>query len=173
MDGNLDELEVGTGTSDRLVDDSNDDDIDRLSLTEDLVEDTTSSDEKVDDDRSIEEEDDLTVSVDSPTTEEVAIGVLAVKVSVGERVRYDVENELSDIVTVVGVAVGTDDIETAEELELSAIEDPKLWLLENSLLLEDTPNPEVHVPELTVHDVIGVDVNSGLIEDPSGEDDVT
>jgi len=108
--------------------------------------------------------------------------VLGVKVSVGDRVRYDVENELSDMVTVVGVAVGTGDIETAELLELSPVEDDfskddntdevsKLWLLEISLLLEDIPDSEVVVSELMVKDVPADDVDSSLIEDPS-EDDV-
>ena len=107
--------------------------------------------------------------------------VLGVKVSVGDRVRYDVENELSDMVTVVGVAVGTGDIETPELLELSAVEDDfskdddtdevsKLWLLEISLLLEDIPDSEVVVSELMVKDVPADDVDSSLIEDPSEDD---
>ena len=78
---------MGTCTSDSLVDDSNDDDIDRLLLTDDLVEVTISVEEKVEDDRPIEEEDDPTVSVDSLTIVEVAISVLSVKLSVGDRVR--------------------------------------------------------------------------------------
>lgn len=78
---------MGTCTSDSLVDDSNDEDIDRLLLTDDLVEVTTSVEEKVEDDRPIEEEDDPTVSVDSLTIVEVAISVLSVKLSVGDRVR--------------------------------------------------------------------------------------
>ena len=78
---------MGTSTSDSLVDDSNDEDIDRLLLTDDLVEVTTSVEEKVEDDRPIEEEDDPTVSVDSLTIVEVAISVLSVKLSVGDRVR--------------------------------------------------------------------------------------
>ena len=148
------------------------------------MEDDVSSDEKVDDDRPIEDEDDLTVSVDSLTIDEVAISVLSVKLSVGDRVKYDVENELSDIVNVVGLAVGTGDIETVEELELSPIEEdsskeddaevPKLWLLEMSLLLEDTVRDfEVTLPELMVDDVLGLEVESGLVEDPSKEDDST
>lgn len=148
------------------------------------MEDDVSSDEKVDDDRPIEDEDDLTVSVDSLTIDEVAISVLSVKLSVGDRVKYDVENELSDMVTVVGLAVGTGDIETVEELELSLIEEdsskeddaevPKLWLLEMSLLLEDTVRDfEVTLPELMVDDVLGLEVESGLVEDPSKEDDST
>ena len=56
-------------------------------LTDDLVEVTTSVEEKVEDDRPIEEEDDPTVSVDSLTIVEVAISVLSVKLSVGDRVR--------------------------------------------------------------------------------------
>ena len=146
------------------------------------MEDDVSSDEKVDDDRPIEDEDDLTVSVDSLTIDEVAISVLSVKLSVGDRVKYDVENELSDIVNVVGLAVGTGDIETVEELELSPIEEdsskeddaevPKLWLLEMSLLLEDTVRDfEVTLPELMVDDVLGLEVESGLLGDPSKEDD--
>ena len=131
------------------------------------------------------EVEDLTVSEDSPATDEVAIVVLGVTLSVGDRVTYDVENVLSDIVTVVGVAVGTGEIETAEEeLELNPSEDdlckeddtevPKLWLLERSLLLlEDTLDSDDTVPELTVHDVHDVDVGSGPIEDPSEEDDST
>jgi len=153
-------------------------------LTEDLVEDDVSSDEKVDDDRPIEDEDDLTVSVESLTIDEVAMSVLSVKLSVGDRVKYDVENELSDIVTVVGLAVGTGDIETVEELELSLIEEdsseeddaevPKLWMLEMSLLLEDTVRDfEVTLPELMVDDVLGLEVETGLVEDPSKEDDST
>jgi hypothetical protein len=153
-------------------------------LTEDFVEDDVSSDEKVDDDRPIEDEDDLTVSVDSLTIDEVAISVLSVKLSVGDRVKYDVENELSDMVTVVGLAVGTGDIDTVEELEVSLIEEdtskeddaevPKLWLLEMSLLLEDTVRDfEVTLPELMVDDVLGLEVESGLVEDPSKEDDST
>ena len=148
------------------------------------MEDDVSSDEKVDDDRPIEDEDDLTVSVDSLTIDEVAISVLSVKLSVGDRVKYDVENELSNIVTVVGLAVGTGDIETVEELEVSLIEEdtskeydaevPKLWLLEMSLLLEDTVRDfEVTLPELMVDDVLGLEVESGLVEDPSKEDDST
>ena len=78
---------MGTCTSDSLVDDSNDEDIDRLLLTDDLVEVTISLEEKVEDDRPIEEEDDPTVSVDSLTIVEVAISVLSVKLSVGDRVR--------------------------------------------------------------------------------------
>ena len=78
---------MGTCTSDSLVDDSNDEDIDRLLLTDDLVEVTISVEEKVEDDRPIEEEDDPTVSVDSLTIVEVAISVLSVKLSVGDRVR--------------------------------------------------------------------------------------
>jgi len=78
---------VGTCTSDSLVDDSNDEDIDRLLLTDDLVEVTISVEEKVEDDRPIEEEDDPTVSVDSLTMVEVAISVLSVKLSVGDTVR--------------------------------------------------------------------------------------
>ena len=131
------------------------------------------------------EVEDLTVSEDSPATDEVATVVLGVTLSVGDRVTYDVENVLSDIVTVVGVAVGTGEIETAEEeLELNPREDdlckeddtevPKLWLLERSLLLlEDTLDSDDTVPELTVHDVHDVDVGSGPIEDPSEEDDST
>lgn len=122
------------------------------------------------------------MSVDCLSTDDVAMVVLGVKVSVGDRVRYDVENELSDMVTVVGVAVGTGDIETPELLELSAVEDDfskdddtdevsKLWLLEISLLLEDIPDSEVVVSELMVKDVPADDVDSSLIEDPS-EDDV-
>ena len=148
------------------------------------MEDDVSSDEKVDDDRPIDNEDDLTVSVESLTIDEVAISVLSVKLSVGDRVKYDVENELSDIVNVVGLAVGTGDIETVEELELSPIEEdsskeddaevPKLWLLEMSLLLEDTVRDfEVTLPELMVDDVLGLEVESGLVEDPSKEDDST
>ena len=148
------------------------------------MEDDVSSDEKVDDDRPIEDEDDLTVSVDSLTIDEVAISVLSVKLSVGDRVKYDVENELSDMVTVVGLAVGTGDIDTVEELEVSLIEEdtskeddaevPKLWLLEMSLLLEDTVRDfEVTLPELMVDDVLGLEVESGLVEDPSKEDDST
>ena len=183
IDGNPDELEVGTCTSDTLVDDSNDDDddIDRLSLIEDIVEDDISSDETADDDRPIE--DDFTVSVDSLTNDEVAIRVLSVKLSVGDRVRYDVENELSDIVTVDGLAVGTSDIETLEELELSTVEDDsskeddfevnKLWLLEMSLLLEDAPDSVVSLAELMVDDVLGLDDESGLVVDTSKEDDLT
>lgn len=151
-------------------------------LTEDLEEEATSSDEEVIDDRPIEEEGDIAVSVDCLSTDDVAMVVLGVKVSVGDRVRYDVENELSDMVTVVGVAVGTGDIETAELLELSPVEDDfskdddtdevsKLWLLEISLLLEDIPDSEVVVSELMVKDVPADDVDSSLIEDPS-EDDV-
>ena len=78
---------MGTCTSDSLVDDSNDEDIDRLLLTDDLVEVTISVEEKVEDDRPIEEEDDPTVSVDSLTMVEVAISVLSVKLSVGDTVR--------------------------------------------------------------------------------------
>ena len=148
------------------------------------MEDDVSSDEKVDDDRPIEDEDDLTVSVESLTIDEVAMSVLSVKLSVGDRVKYDVENELSDIVTVVGLAVGTGDIETVEELELSLIEEdsseeddaevPKLWMLEMSLLLEDTVRDfEVTLPELMVDDVLGLEVETGLVEDPSKEDDST
>ena len=153
-------------------------------LTDDLVEVTISLEEKVEDDRPIEEEDDPTVSVDSLTIVEVAISVLSVKLSVGDRVKYDVENELSDMVTVVGLAVGTGDIDTVEELEVSLIEEdtskeddaevPKLWLLEMSLLLEDTVRDfEVTLPELMVDDVLGLEVESGLVEDPSKEDDST
>ena len=78
---------MGTCTSDSLVDDSNDEDIDRILLTDDLVEVTLPVEEKVEDDRPIEEEDDPTVSVDSLTIVEVAISVLSVKLSVGDRVR--------------------------------------------------------------------------------------
>ena len=78
---------MGTCTSDSLVDVSNDEDIDRLLLTDDLVEVTISLEEKVEDDRPIEEEDDPAVSVDSLTIVEVAISVLSVKLSVGDRVR--------------------------------------------------------------------------------------
>ena len=88
IDGNTDELEVGTCTVDTMLDDSDEDDIERLSLTDDIVDDVTSSDEKVvNDERGPIEEDELTVAVDCPTADEVAIGVLAVILTVGDRVR--------------------------------------------------------------------------------------
>ena len=186
IDGSTDELEVGTGTSDRLLEDSDEADIERLSLIEDIVDDVTASDEKVvDDGRGPIEEDELIVPVDSLTTDEVAIGVLAVTLNVGDRVRYDVENELSDIVTVVGVAVGTEEIEIADVLELfnievdlskdeeEDVEVPIDGLTEISLLLEDTPDSEVDLSELMVHDVIGDDVDSVIIVDLSDDDDPT
>ena len=56
--------------------------------------------------------------VDCLSTDDVAMVVFGVKVSVGE-------NVLSDMVTVVGVAVGTGDIETAGlfELDCSSVQE--------------------------------------------------
>ena len=71
-----------------MLDDSDEDDIERLSLTDDIVDDVTSSDDKVvDDECGPIEEDELTVPVDCPTADDVAIGVLAVMLTDGDTVR--------------------------------------------------------------------------------------
>ena len=67
---------------------------------------------------SIELDDGVTVTVES-RTEDLLFEVLPVTVRDGDKVKYDVENELADFVTVVGVAEGMDD--KTEEVELPSI----------------------------------------------------
>ena len=59
-----------------------------------------------------------------------------------------------------------DDLSKEEDAEV-----PTDWLIKISLLLEDTPDSEVALSELLVHDVIGDDLDSVTKVDPSDDDD--